>query len=182
MKRRIFSFGSICTAALVFGCATSAALAQKRYDPGASDKEILVGGVAPYSGPASAFGNLGKAAAAYFEKVNAEGGVNGRKIRFISLDDSYNPAKTVEQVRKLVEQEEVLLTFNIIGTAHNTAVQKYLNDKKVPQLFAGSPATKFGDPKNFPWTMGWGLPYQVEGRSFAQYVLENKPNGKIAVL
>jgi len=180
LKRRIFPLASLAGMALSI---SPFALAQKRYDPGANDKEILIGQVGPYSGPASAYATLNKAAAAYIEKINAEqGGVNGRRIKLLSLDDGYNPAKTVEQVRKLVEHEEVLLTFNIIGTAHSSAVQKYLNDRKIPQLFTGSPATKFGDPRNSPWTIGWGLPYQVEGRIFAQYLLETKPNGKIAIL
>ena len=136
----------------------------------------------PYSGPASAYGTIGKALGAYFNKVNAEGGINGRKITFISYDDGYAPPKTVEQARRLVENDEVLLILNSLGTAHNTAIQKYMNAKKVPQLFVATGATKFGDPKNFPWTMGWQPNYQSEGRIFAQYILKNHPNGKIGIL
>jgi branched-chain amino acid transport system substrate-binding protein len=165
--------------AVAFG---SSALAQKKYDPGASDTEIKVGGISPYSGPASAYGNIGKAIQAYFDKVNAEGGVNGRKINFISVDDGYNPAKTVEQARKLVEQEEVLLLFNTLGTPPNSAIHKYMNQKKVPQLFVATGATKWGDPQHFPWTMGWQPNYQSEAKNYAAHILETNPNGKIAIL
>ena len=158
------------------------ALAQKKYDPGASDKEILVGNINPYSGPASAYGAIGKSIGAYFDKVNAEGGVNGRKIKYISLDDGYNPAKTVEQARKLVEQEEVLLVFQPLGTPPNSAIHKYMNDRKVPHLFVATGATKWGDPKNFPWTMGWQPNYQSESKIFAAHILESKPNAKIGIL
>jgi len=158
------------------------ALAQKKYDPGADDKEIKIGAIHPYSGPASAYGTIGKAIGAYFDKVNAEGGINGRKIKYIALDDGYNPAKTVEMARKLVEEEEALLVFNPLGTPPNTAIQRYLNQKKVPQLFVATGATKWGDPKNFPWTMGWQPTYQAEGRIYAAHILETKPNAKIAVL
>jgi len=158
------------------------ALAQKKYDPGATDKEIKVGGISPYSGPASAYGAIGKAIGAYFDKVNAEGGVNGRMIKFISLDDGYNPAKTVEQARKLVEQEEVLLLFQTLGTPPNSAIHKYMNDKKVPMLFVATGATKWGDPKGFPWTMGYQPNYQSEAKIFASHILETNPNAKIAVL
>jgi branched-chain amino acid transport system substrate-binding protein len=160
----------------------STALAQKKYDPGADDKEIKVGAIHPYSGPASAYGTIGKAIGAYFDKVNAEGGVNGRKIKYVALDDGYNPAKTVEQARKLVEEEETLVVFNPLGTPPNTAIQKYMNQKKVPQLFVATGATKWGDPKNFPWTMGWQPTYQAEGQIYAAYILEHKPNAKIAIL
>ncbi|MEO7851278.1 MAG: ABC transporter substrate-binding protein [Rubrivivax sp.] len=159
-----------------------AALAQKQYGPGVTDKEILIGGISPYSGPASAYGAIGKAISAYFDKVNAEGGVNGRKIKFISVDDGYNPAKTVEQARKLVEQEEVLLIFQPLGTPPNSAIHKYMNDRKVPQLFVATGATKWGDPKGFPWTMGWQPNYQSEAKIYAAHLLENTPNAKIAVL
>ena len=158
------------------------ALAQKKYDTGASDKEIILGNVMPYSGPASAYGAIGKSIAAYFDKVNAEGGINGRKVKFISVDDGYNPAKTVEQARKLVEQEEVLLLFQTLGTPPNSAIHKYMNDKKVPQLFVATGATKWGDPKNFPWTMGYQPNYQSEAKNYAAHILETKPNAKIAVL
>ncbi|HMO46290.1 MAG TPA: ABC transporter substrate-binding protein [Rubrivivax sp.] len=166
-------------AALAF---TGAALAQKKYDPGASDKEIVVGAIHPYSGPASAYGAIGKAIGAYIEKVNAEGGINGRKIKYIPLDDGYNPAKTVEQARKLVEQDEALIVFNPLGTPSNTAIQKYMNDRKVPQLFVATGASKWNDPKHFPWTMGWQPSYQAEAKAFAHHILETNPNAKIAVL
>jgi branched-chain amino acid transport system substrate-binding protein len=158
------------------------AIAQKKYDTGASDTEIKIGNIMPYSGPASAYGTIGKALGAYFNKVNAEGGINGRKITFITYDDGYAPPKTVEQARRLVENDDVLLILNSLGTAHNTAIQKYMNTKKVPQLFVATGATKFGDPKNFPWTMGWQPNYQSEGRIYAQYILKNHPNGKIGIL
>jgi branched-chain amino acid transport system substrate-binding protein len=158
------------------------ATAQKRYDPGASDTEIRIGNIMPYSGPASAYGVSGRAQAAFFKKINDEGGINGRKITFISYDDGYSPPKTVEQARRLVESDEVLLILSSLGTATNTAIQKYMNAKKVPQLFVSTGATKFGDPKNFPWTMGWQPNYQSEGRVYAQYLLRTKPDGKIAVI
>jgi branched-chain amino acid transport system substrate-binding protein len=156
--------------------------AQKKYDPGASDTEIKLGNLNPYSGPASAYGTVGKAMQAYFDKVNATGGVNGRKINFMTLDDAYNPAKSVEQTRKLVEQDEVLLMFGSLGTAQNIAVQRYLNAKKIPQLFINTGATRFGDPKTNPWTMGWQPTYQAEGRLYAKHILQTKPNAKIGVL
>ncbi len=158
------------------------ALAQKKYDSGASDTEIKIGNIMPYSGPASAYGVIGKTEEAYFKKINAEGGINGRKINFITYDDAYSPPKAVEQVRKLVESDEVLVVFNPLGTPSNTAIQKYLNSKKVPQLFVATGATKWNDPKNFPWTMGWQPSYQSEAQIYAKYVLKEKPNAKIAVL
>jgi len=158
------------------------ALAQKKYGPGASDTEIKIGNTNPYSGPASAYGTIGKTIEAYFKKVNAEGGINGRKINFISYDDAYSPPKTVEQTRKLVEADEVLLVFQPLGTPSNTAIQKYMNSKKVPQLFVATGATKWGDPKNFPWTMGWQPNYQSEGRIYAEYLIKNHPNAKIGIL
>ncbi len=164
------------------GLAAAPAAAQKKYDPGASDSEIKIGNTMPYSGPASAYGVIGKTEAAYFNKVNAEGGINGRKINFISYDDGYSPPKTVEQVRKLVESDEVLLVFNPLGTPSNTAIQKYLNAKKVPQLFVATGATKWNDPQHFPWTMGFQPNYQSEARVYAKYLLDNQPNGKIAIL
>jgi branched-chain amino acid transport system substrate-binding protein len=162
--------------------AASPAAAQKKYDPGATDTEIKIGNTNPYSGPASAYGVIGKTEAAYFTKINAEGGINGRKINFISYDDGYSPPKTVEQIRKLVESDEVLLTFQTLGTPPNTAIQKYMNAKKVPQLFVATGATKWNDPKNFPWTMGWQPNYQSEGHIYAQYLLKNHPNGKLGIL
>ncbi|MGF6427997.1 ABC transporter substrate-binding protein [Bradyrhizobium sp. Pha-3] len=160
----------------------SAALAQKKYDTGASDTEIKIGNIMPYSGAASAYGVIGKTEEAYFRKINAEGGINGRKINFISYDDAYTPPKTVEQARKLVESDEVLLIFNSLGTPPNSAIQKYMNQKKVPQLFVATGATKWNDPKEFPWTMGWQPNYQSESIIYAKYILKNKPDAKIAVL
>ena len=161
---------------------SSQSFAQKKYDPGANDSEIKIGNIMPYSGPLSAYSSIAKAEAAYVNKVNAEGGVNGRKINFISVDDGYSPPKTVEQARKLVESDEVLFFFQSLGTPTSLSIEKYLNDRKVPQLFVASGATRFGDPKSFPWTMGWNPTYQTEGRIFAQFLLQNYPNGKIGVL
>ncbi|RZN25229.1 ABC transporter substrate-binding protein [Bradyrhizobium sp. Leo121] len=158
------------------------ASAQKKYDPGATDTEIKIGNIMPYSGPASAYATIGKTEAAYFKKLNAEGGINGRKINFISYDDAYSPPKTVEQARKLVENDEVLLIFNPLGTPGNTAIQKYMNSKKVPQLFVSTGAAKWNDPKNFPWTMGWQPSYQVEARIYGKYILQNYPGKTIGVL
>ncbi|MBR0894238.1 ABC transporter substrate-binding protein [Bradyrhizobium tropiciagri] len=160
----------------------SAAFAQKKYDTGATDTEIKIGNIMPYSGPASAYGVIGKTEAAYFKKINDAGGINGRKINFISYDDAYSPPKAVEQARKLVESDEVLLIFNSLGTPSNSAIQKYMNSKKVPQLFVATGATKWNDPKDFPWTMGWQPNYQSETQIYAKYILKNMPNAKIAVL
>ena len=160
----------------------SPAFAQKKYDPGASDTEIKIGHTNPYSGPASAYGLVGKTQAAYFKMINEQGGVNGRKINFISYDDAYNPPKTVEQTRKLVESDEVLLLFQGLGTPAQAAVQKYLNDKKIPQLLVSSGATRFTDPKSFPWTMAYNPNYQSEGHIYAQLVLKQYPNAKIGIL
>ena len=170
------------TALAVITASSSGALAQKKYDTGATDTEIKIGNIMPYSGPASAYGVIGKTEEAYFKKINAEGGINGRKINFISYDDGYSPPKTVEQARKLVESDEVLLVFNPLGTPPNTAIQKYLNSKKVPQLFVATGATKWNDPKGFPWTMGWQPNYQSETQIYAKYILKNYPNAKIGVL
>jgi branched-chain amino acid transport system substrate-binding protein len=169
-------------AAALFAATSFTALAQKKYGPGVTDTEIKIGNIMPYSGPASAYGVIGKTEAAYFNKVNAEGGINGRKINFISYDDGYSPPKTVEQARKLVESDEVLFIFNSLGTPTNSAIQKYMNQKKVPQLFVATGATKWNDPKDFPWTMGWQPNYQSEARIYAKYILQEKPNGKIGVL
>jgi branched-chain amino acid transport system substrate-binding protein len=173
---------TVAAALAIAAVAASPAAAQKKYDPGANDSEIKVGNIMPYSGPASAYGEIGKTQAAYFRKVNAEGGVNGRKINFISYDDGYSPPKTVEQARKLVESDEVLLIFQSLGTAHNTAIQRYMNAKKVPQLFVATGATKWNDPQHFPWTMGWQPSYQSEARIYAEYLLKNHAQGKIGVL
>jgi ABC-type branched-subunit amino acid transport system substrate-binding protein len=170
------------TAAVALAVAASPALAQKKYDPGASDTEIKIGQTNPFSGPASAYASIGKTQAAYIKMINDQGGVNGRKINLIQYDDAYSPPKAVEQVRKLVESDEVLLTFQILGTPSNAAVQKYLNTKKVPQLFAATGASRFTDPKNFPWTMGFNPNYVVEGRIYGQYILKNHPNAKIGIL
>jgi ABC-type branched-subunit amino acid transport system substrate-binding protein len=170
------------TAFAVLAASSSGALAQKKYDPGATDTEIKIGNIMPYSGPASAYGVIGKTEAAYFKMINDAGGINGRKINFISYDDGYSPPKTVEQARKLVESDEVLLLFNALGTPPNSAIHKYMNAKKVPQLFVATGATKWNDPKDFPWTMGWQPSYQSEGRIYAKYILREKPNAKIAVL
>jgi branched-chain amino acid transport system substrate-binding protein len=158
------------------------ALAANRYDVGATNNEIKIGNIMPYSGPASAYGVIGHVEAAYFRKVNDDGGINGRKIDFISYDDAYSPPKSVEQARKLVEDDQVLLVFNSLGTPTNTAIQHYMNENKVPQLFVATGATKWNDPKHFPWTMGWQPSYQTEGRIYASYILKNKPNAKIGVL
>jgi branched-chain amino acid transport system substrate-binding protein len=157
-------------------------LAQKKYDPGASDTEIRIGNIMPYSGPLSAYSIIGKTEAAYFNKINAEGGINGRKINFISYDDGFSPPKTVEQARKLVESDDVLFMFQSLGTPTNAAIEKYLNDRKVPQLFVATGATRFGDFKSFPWTTGWQPTYQIEGRIYAQYLLQNHPNARIGIL
>jgi branched-chain amino acid transport system substrate-binding protein len=158
------------------------AAAQKKYDPGATDTEIKVGNIMPYSGPLSAYAQIGRTQAAFFRMINDQGGINGRKINFISYDDAFSPPKTVEQARKLVESDEVLLIFQSLGTPTNNAIQKYLDQKKVPQLFVATGATKFGDYKTFPWTMGWQPTYQTEGRIYAKYILEHLPQGKIGVL
>jgi branched-chain amino acid transport system substrate-binding protein len=171
-----------CAAALLFAASATAAFAQKKYDTGATDTEIKLGNIVPYSGPASAYGAVGKAQAAYFRMINDQGGINGRKINYISYDDAYSPPKAVEQTRKLVESDEVLLIFSALGTPSNTAIQKYLNAKKVPQLFLATGATKWNDPKQFPWTMGWLPSYQSEGRIYAQYLQREKPSAKVGVL
>ena len=169
-------------AAAIAAFVSSTAFAQKKYDSGVTDTEIRIGNIMPYSGPASAYGVIGKTEAAYFNKINAEGGINGRKINFISYDDAYSPPKAVEQARKLVENDEVLLIFNSLGTPSNSAIEKYMNAKKVPQLFVATGASKWNDPKDFPWTMGWQPSYQAEAHIYAAYILKEKPGGKIAVL
>jgi branched-chain amino acid transport system substrate-binding protein len=180
-SRQKLLIAAVATGAIVFASIGSA-LAQKKYDTGATDTEIKIGNIMPYSGPASAYGVIGKTEAAYFNKINAEGGINGRKINFVTYDDGYSPPKAVEQARKLVESDEVLLIFNPLGTPSNTAIQKYLNAKKVPQLFAATGATKWNEPKDFPWTMGWQPSYQSEARIYAKYLMKEKPDAKIAVL
>src|SRR2546430_13821272 len=177
MKRTLVPIAALLSVALAFP-----ALAQKKYDPGASDKEIRVGNPTPSSGPASAYGAIGKSIAAYFRMVNDRGGINGRKLNFISYDDGYSPPKTVEMARKLVEQDEVLLLFQSLGTPSNTAIHKYMNLRKVPQLHVATGATKWNDPKNFPWTMGWQPNYQTEAQIYARHILKTRPDAKIAVL
>src|SRR5881398_1189300 len=157
-------------------------LAKGTYDTGANDTEIKIGNTSPYSGPASSYGTIGKVKTAFFNMINEQGGINGRKINFISYDDGYSPPKTVEQVRKLVESDEVLFLFNTLGTPPNSAIHKYCNQKKVPQLFVATGATKWNDPRDFPWTMGWQPNYQSEAQIYAKYILKNFPNAKIAVL
>ncbi|MBS0339842.1 MAG: ABC transporter substrate-binding protein [Proteobacteria bacterium] len=174
--------------ATLLACAALLALsalpagAQKKYGPGASDTEIKLGQTMPYSGPASAYGTIGKLQMAYFKMINEQGGINGRKVTLISLDDGYSPPRAVEQVRKLVEQDEVLALFQTLGTPSNSAIHKYVNAKKVPHLFLATGATKWADPKNYPWTLGFNLSYQAEGVIYAKYLLKNKPNAKIAIL
>jgi branched-chain amino acid transport system substrate-binding protein len=179
MHARLGTFSAALALAVTL---SGTAPAQKKYDTGATDTEIKVGNIMPYSGPASAYGVIGKTEEAYFRKINAEGGINGRKITFITYDDAYSPPKTVEQARKLVESDEVLLIFQSLGTAANSAIQKYMNSKKVPQLFVATGATKWNDPKDFPWTMGWQPNYQMETQIYAKYILKEMPNAKIAVL
>jgi branched-chain amino acid transport system substrate-binding protein len=174
--------GAVAATLALLAASSSPSFAQKKYDTGASDTEIKIGNIMPYSGPASAYGVIGKTEEAYFRKINAEGGINGRKINFVSYDDAYSPPKTVEQARKLVESDEVLLIFNSLGTPPNSAIQKYMNQKKVPQLLVATGATKWNDPKDFPWTMGWQPNYQSESQIYAKYILKNYPNGKIAIL
>jgi branched-chain amino acid transport system substrate-binding protein len=175
-------FKSTAVALVVAASFVTPSLAEKQYDTGASDTEIKVGQTIPLSGPASAYGSIGKVQAAYIRMINEKGGINGRKVNLIQYDDSYNPPKTVEQVRKLVESDEVLTTFQIIGTPPNAAVQRYLNEKKVPQLLASTGATRFTDPKHFPWTIAFNPNYQSEAHIYAQYILANYPNAKIAIL
>jgi len=177
MKHRLIPMAAVLAAALSLPAA-----AQKKYDPGASDSEIKIGNTNPYSGPASAYGTIGKSIAAYFKMVNEQGGINGRKINFVSYDDSYSPPKTVEMARKLVEQDQVLFLFQTLGTPSNTAIHKYMNMKKVPQLHVATGATKWNDAKNFKWTMGWQPNYQDEGKIYARHILETKPGAKIAIL
>ena len=175
-------FAAFSAAIILVTASVSSALAQKKYDIGATDSEIKIGNIMPYSGPASAYGVIGRTEAAYFRKINAEGGINGRKINFISYDDAYSPPKTVEQARRLVESDEVLMIFGPLGTPSNTAIHQYMNAKQVPQLFVSTGATKWNDPQHFPWTMGWQPNYQQEARIYAKYILREKPNARIGVL
>ena len=179
VARRLAAFSA---AIIALAASGGSALAQKKYDVGATDSEIRIGNIMPYSGPASAYGVIGRTEAAYFRKINTEGGINGRKVNFISYDDAYSPPKAVEQARKLVESDEVLLIFGPLGTPSNTAIQRYMNAKKIPQLFVSTGATKWNDPQTYPWTMGWQPNYQSEARIYAKYILKEKPNAKIGVL
>ena len=176
------SFHLVAASAVAIALSVSSAYAQKKYDTGATDTEIKIGQTNPFSGPASSYATIGKTQAAYMKMINDAGGVNGRKINLIQYDDAYSPPKAVEQVRKLVESDEVLLTFQVLGTPSNAAVQKYLNTKKVPQLFAATGASRFTDPKNFPWTMGFNPNYFVEGRIYGQYIIKTYPDAKIGIL
>ena len=178
MKRLLLGIAST----LIISTLSAGAFAQKKYDTGATDTEIKIGNTMPYSGPASAYGTIGRVEAAYFKMINEQGGINGRKINMISVDDGYSPPKTVEMVRKLVEQDEVLFVFQTLGTPPNTAIHKYMNTKKVPQLFVATGATKWNDPKGNPWTMGWQPNYQTEGTIYAKHLLATKPDAKIAIL
>ena len=184
IKRRTLLKAGLTLGALQFASpfAVAATAAEKNYGPGATDNRIKIGNIMPYSGPASAYAVIGRTETAYFKKINDEGGINGRKIDFISYDDGYSPPKTVEQARKLVEDDNVLLIFNSLGTPTNSAIHVYMNEKKVPQLFVATGATKWNDPKHFPWTMGWQPSYQAEGRIYAKYILKELPNAKIAIL
>jgi branched-chain amino acid transport system substrate-binding protein len=173
------------SSALVVGgllLAGGLAFAAGQYGPGASDTEIKLGNTMPYSGPASAYGAIGKAEAGYFAMINEQGGINGRKVNFITRDDGYSPPKTVELVRKMVEEDQVLALFQTLGTPPNTAIQGYVNDNKVPNLFVATGADKWNDPKNHPWTIGWQPSYRIEARIYGRYILKNLPNAKIAVL
>jgi branched-chain amino acid transport system substrate-binding protein len=167
---------------LCLSVGTTAAMAEKKYDPGATDNEIKIGNIMPYSGPLSAYALIGRTEAAFFKRLNEEGGINGRRINFITYDDAFSPPKTVEQARKLVESDEVLLIFNSLGTPTNNAIRQYMNLKKVPQLFVATGATQFGDLQRFPWTMGWQPTYQTEGRIYAKYILQHLPQGRIGIL
>jgi branched-chain amino acid transport system substrate-binding protein len=177
VKRAVVALAAISVLAL-----PSIALAKDKYGPGVNDTQIKIGNIMPYSGPASAYGVIGKAEAAYFQKINDDGGINGRKIDFISYDDAYSPPKAVEQARRLVESDGVLLIFNPLGTPSNSAIQRYMNHQKAPQLFVATGATKWADPRKYPWTMGWQPSYQTEGRIYAKYLLQNRPGARIAVL
>jgi branched-chain amino acid transport system substrate-binding protein len=183
MEEKDVRFGiSLASLTVAAALAAAPALAQKKYDTGASDTEIKIGQTMPYSGPASAYGTIGRIEAAYFKMINEQGGINGRKLTLISLDDGYSPPRTVEATRRLVEQDEVLFDFQPLGTAANAAIRKYMNAKKVPQLFVATGATMWGDPKQYPWTMGWQPAYQTEGKIYAKDILTSHPNAKVAVL
>ena len=184
IRRRTVLKAGLALGALQFAApiVSRAVAAQKEYGPGATDKLIKIGNIMPYSGPASAYAAIGKTETAFFQMINDGGGINGRKISFISYDDGYSPPKAFEQARKLVEDDNVLFIFNSLGTPSNTAIHSYMNQKKVPQLFVATGAAKWNDPKHFPWTMGWQPSYQTEGRIYAKYILKEVPNAKIAIM
>jgi branched-chain amino acid transport system substrate-binding protein len=184
IKRRTLLKAGLALGAVQFAApvVSRAAAAQRKYGPGATDSQIKIGNIMPYSGPASAYATIGKTETAFFQMINDEGGINGRKIEFISYDDAYSPPKTFEQARKLVEDDSVLLIFNSLGTPTNSAIRSYMNQKKVPQLFVATGATKWNDPKHFPWAMGWQPSYQTESRIYAKYILKEIPNAKIAIM
>jgi len=179
IARRLAAFSTVL---ILLAASQGSAVAQKKYDTGATDSEIKIGNIMPYSGPLSAYGVIATTEVAYFRKINDQGGINGRKINFISYDDSFSPPKTVEQARKLLESDEVLFIFQSLGTVTNAAIQKYMNTRKVPQLFVATGAARWNDPQNFPWTMGWQPNYRDEARIYAKYILKEKPNARIAVL
>ncbi|HKU40033.1 MAG TPA: ABC transporter substrate-binding protein [Polyangiales bacterium] len=182
MRRYSLTVLTSVLACAVLACSKPKEAEKPKYDPGVTDTEIKIGQTMPYSGPASAYGTIGRVQAAYFKRLNEQGGINGRKINFVSVDDAYSPPKAVEQVRKLVEEDQVLAIFQPLGTPSNTAIQKYLNTKKVPQLFVSTGATKWGDPTNFPWTIGFNPSYQLEAKTYAEHLLKKRPNAKVAVL
>ena len=182
MTTGIRCFEAFAVSGLVVALGCGSAAAQKKYDVGVTDSEIKIGNVMPYSGPASAYAAIGKTEAAYFKMINEQGGINGRKINFISYDDSFNPPKTVEQVRRLVESDEVYVLFNVVGTAGNAAVQKYLNQKKIPHIFISSGAARFDDPRQFPWSMAWWPGFKNEARIYAKYIGEHYPDKTIGIL
>ena len=182
MKVCVRSAKALMISGLFVALGTGLAAAQKKYDAGVTDTTIKIGNVMPYSGPGSAYAPIGKTEAAYFKMINDQGGINGRKIDFISYDDGYSPPKTVEQVRKLVESDEVFVLFNVVGTPGNSAIQKYVNSKKVPHLFISSGAAKFDDPEHFPWSMAWWPGYRSEARIYAKYIQQNFPDKTIGIL
>ena len=177
---RCVTVAAIAALGLVSTAAVSAG--EKKYDPGASDTEINIGQTMPYSGPASAYGTQGRAEAAYWQMINSQGGINGRKINFLSMDDGYSPPKTVEQTRKLVEQDEILADIGSLGTPTNSAIEKYLNSKKIPHILISTGASKWNNPKEFPWTTPFYPPYAQEAKIYAQYIVKELPNAKIGVI
>jgi branched-chain amino acid transport system substrate-binding protein len=182
MQNPVKALVAVVLSMMLIAAQGSDALAEKKYDIGATDTEIKIGNIMPYSGPASAFAAIGKTEAAYFTMINEQGGINGRKINFISYDDGYSPPKTIEQARRLVESDEVLLLFNVVGTPGNAAIQKYVNQKKIPHLFISSGGARWNDPKNFPWSMNWWPGFKSEARIYAKYILQNYPGKTVGIL